>query len=149
MTQSAPPPPLRVLFADRDVQTCHALQRLLPTLGYLVTCVTTFATAQRLLENQEYHILICDPDLPDGDGLDLLRCAGRNFPTCGLVLSGAVGREAELRALSAGFAAHLVKPISATQLEEAIASALIRWKGAVRQSWNAATQRPPSAGDVR
>lgn len=140
MAKSSHLPPLRVLFVDRDVQTGNAMGRLLPTLGYDATIAHTFADARRLLEDHEYHILICDPDLPDGDGLELLRCAGRNFPTCGLVLSGTVGHDAEARALSAGFAAHLVKPIAIAHLEHAIASALDRWRSAVRQTWNCALQ---------
>lgn len=119
------------------------MRLLLGTLGYDVTVANSFLDARHQLDERHFHLLICDPDLPDGEGLDLLRHASRSFPTCGLVLTGTEGPDSESRSLAAGFSVHLVKPVSATQLEEAIRTALSRWTRAVRATWEKASQRPP------
>jgi DNA-binding response OmpR family regulator len=119
------------------------MRLLLATLGYDVDVANSLAEARRLLDERHFHVLICDPDLPDGDGRDLLRHASRSFPTCGLILTGTEGSEAESRSLAAGFSAHLVKPVSVARLEEAIETALSRWTRAVRSTWQKVAQRPP------
>src|SRR3954451_21671228 len=104
---------------------------LLPALGYAPAIAHSLKGATALLDERHYHVLLCDPDLPDGDGLDLLRHANRSFPTCGVVLTTTVGNAAEFRSLTQGFSAHLVNHVSATQLEDAIATAVDRWTRAV------------------
>jgi two-component system CheB/CheR fusion protein len=119
------------------------MRLLLTTLGYDVAVANSYRQARQILDERDFHVLMCDPDLSDGDGLELLRYASRSFPTCGLVLTGTEGAEAESRSLAAGFSAHLVKPVSVAQLEDAINTALSRWTRAVRSTWQKASQRPP------
>ena len=69
--------------------------------------------------------MLSDLGLPDGSGLDLMRAIranGLNLP--GIALSG-YGQEQDVQqGREAGFAAHLVKPVSLPKLEEAIAKVI-------------------------
>jgi CheY-like chemotaxis protein len=65
--------------------------------------------------------VLSDLGLPDGDGYDLMRAlAGRHPGLCGIALSG-YGMTADVeRSRAAGFALHLVKPVTLEALAAAI-----------------------------
>jgi CheY-like chemotaxis protein len=61
----------RVLHVDGDADAALVLSTLLVPETH-VTHAATFAAAQRLLELEQFALVVIDPDLPDGDGADLL-----------------------------------------------------------------------------
>jgi CheY-like chemotaxis protein len=61
----------RVLHIDSDHDTALVLAALLVPETQ-VTHVPTLAAAQELLQNEQFALVVLDPDLPDGDGTDLL-----------------------------------------------------------------------------
>jgi DNA-binding response OmpR family regulator len=83
------------------------------------------ADAQRLIDGEAFDVMICDVDLPDGDGLQLLAYARRRFPVQGISLSGH-GGDMEQRGEAADFAAHLSKPFSVAVLRDAMVRAMSR-----------------------
>jgi len=90
----------------------------------LVCCVGTVAEAKALLNDAEQlvDVLLTDLGLPDGSGLDLMRAIrAKGLKLAGIALSG-YGQDNDIQqSREAGFAAHLVKPMSLPKLEEAIA----------------------------
>src|SRR5262249_44464207 len=84
-----------------------------------VTAAASLAAARRALAGGDFDLLISDIDLPDGSGLDLLREL-REPAIPAIALSG-YGSEDDMReSRSTGFALHLVKPVLAEVLDEAI-----------------------------
>jgi CheY-like chemotaxis protein len=65
-------------------------------------------------------VLVCDVELPDGDGCALAEYVGRGRA---VAVSGHAGAEHEDRCRAAGFAAYLVKPVRWEALRAAVLSA--------------------------
>ena len=71
-----------------------------------------------------FELLISDIELPDGDGLQLMREIRASVRMAGIAMSG-FGAEEDLRqSREAGFCDHLTKPIDLTRLDNAIKSAV-------------------------
>lgn len=61
----------RVLHIDSDHDAALVLAALLVPETQ-VTHVPSVAAAQALLQSEKFALIVLDPDLPDGDGVDLL-----------------------------------------------------------------------------
>lgn len=61
----------RVLHIDSDHDAALVLAALLVPETQ-VTHVPTMAAAQKLLQSEKFALVVMDPDLPDGDGAELL-----------------------------------------------------------------------------
>lgn len=116
---------LRVLVVEDHDHTREVTRRLLSLLGCEVTAAATAAEARRALAGGGFDLLLCDLQLPDGDGRDLLRRArgpggagGR--PVRGLAITGESGPVAVARTGEAGFCDHLTKPVLWQDLEAAV-----------------------------
>jgi CheY-like chemotaxis protein len=116
---------LRVLVVEDHVNTRQATRRLLSLLGCEVSAAATAAQAREALAGGGYDLLVCDLQLPDGDGRDLLRQAreaagidGR--PVRGIAVSGESGPAAVARTREAGYCDHLTKPVMWADLEAAV-----------------------------
>ena len=67
-----------------------------------------------------FDLLLSDIELPDGDGLQLMRELKAGRPMAGIAMSG-FGAEEDLRhSREAGFFDHLTKPIDLNRLDAAI-----------------------------
>lgn len=62
----------RVLHIDSDLDAALVLEALLVPETQ-VTHVATLAAAHSMLQNEKFALVVMDPDLPDGDGIDLLQ----------------------------------------------------------------------------
>jgi len=110
-----------VLVVEDHNDTLFSMKMLLKRLGYEVLTAKNMTDALRIAEKQHFDILLSDIGLPDGSGLELLRQIRslRNVPA--LALSGFGMDEDIERSRDAGFADHLVKPVSIDRLQRAIA----------------------------
>jgi signal transduction histidine kinase len=113
--------PLKILLVEDHADTGRTLRRLLMAEGHSVEWASDVAGALRLAEGEAFDLLLSDLGLPDGTGEDLMRAIRRRGSTLpGIVISG-YGMEQDIaRSRDAGFAAHLIKPVSLDKLEEAI-----------------------------
>jgi CheY-like chemotaxis protein len=122
--EGPPPRPagLRILLVEDHADTLRYLGLILRRRGDEVTAAASLAAARRALAG-DFDLLISDIELPDGSGLDLLRELGpRALPA--IALSG-YGSEDDVReSRAAGFTVHLVKPVLAEVLDEAIGRAI-------------------------
>ena len=94
---------------------------LLQAGGHRVTVAGTVAAALAAAEDCVPDLLVSDLGLPDGGGDDLMRALARRHPGLpGIALSG-YGMEADVAgSRDAGFAIHLVKPVTLESLEAAV-----------------------------
>src|SRR6202158_1906164 len=112
---------LRILVVEDHADTAETLTMLLQANGHRVTVAGTVAAALAAVENSVPELLISDLGLPDGDGDDLMRTLARRHPGLrGIALSG-YGMEADVaKTRAAGFAIHLVKPVTFENLQAAV-----------------------------
>ena len=123
----APPVPpaqgeaLRILLVEDHEDTRGILQRLMTRWGHGVTSVASVQQARETIANGEFDLLLSDVGLPDGSGCDVIAAFREKSEAPAVAMSG-YGMEADLaRTLAAGFAEHIVKPISAERLRELLA----------------------------
>jgi PAS domain S-box-containing protein len=112
--------PLRILMVEDNKDTLSYLSERLSKRGHDVKTANNLAAALRLVAETEFELLICDIDLPDGSGLDLMDRLTSQGSLAGIALSGFGSAEDIDQSLSAGFAEHLTKPVEFRRLESAI-----------------------------
>ncbi|MGH8048562.1 MAG: hybrid sensor histidine kinase/response regulator, partial [Chthoniobacterales bacterium] len=115
-----PPRPLHLLLVEDHPDTAAMLARLLRNSGYLVTVAGTAAQALDLAGQEHFDILVSDLGLPDASGCDLMRELLACHRMRGIAMSGYGMDEDFRKSMDAGFSQHLVKPVSALQIEQAI-----------------------------
>jgi two-component system CheB/CheR fusion protein len=113
--------PLRILLVEDHADTARIMRRLLTADGHAVQWAGDVAAGLELAAAHPFDLLLSDLGLPDGTGADLMRALrqeGSKLP--GIVLSGYGQDQDVARSCEAGFAAHLVKPLSPKMLRDAI-----------------------------
>jgi two-component system CheB/CheR fusion protein len=117
------PANLRILLVEDNREVLRYLDLSLGRHGYRVATASSLAEARQAAAGCEIDLLISDIELKDGFGLELMRELGpRGIPGIAVSGYGSVDDVRESRA--AGFSAHLVKPVLADALDEAICRVL-------------------------
>jgi CheY-like chemotaxis protein len=115
---------IRILLVEDHEPTRRALEQLLIRRQYQVETAASLGEARALAKKSEFQLLISDIGLPDGDGYALMMELGRDRRIKGIALTG-YGMEHDVAfSQSAGFVAHLTKPVRVESLESALAVAL-------------------------
>ena len=118
---------LKILVVEDDVDARLWLKDSLERLGAVILIATSVHEAVETLRQQPPDVLICDIRLPDGDGYSLLQrvrgldgAQGQHTPA--IAVTAYPHPEDRERALAAGFATHLSKPVAPDHLASVIAS---------------------------
>lgn len=114
---------LRILMVEDTPDTLDAFGELLRAEGARFTAAHGGAEALRLIQSEDFDLLLSDIGMPDMDGYELIRQLRRNKRSAHLpaiALTGFGRQDDARRALKAGFNAHLSKPITLPDLIEAI-----------------------------
>ena len=118
---------LNILVVEDDVDARLWLKDSLESLGAVILIATSVQEAVETFERQSPHVLVCDIRLPDGDGYALLQrvrgvdaARGRHTPAIAVTAYPRV--EDRARALEAGFATHVSKPVAPDHLASVIAA---------------------------
>ena len=117
---------IHVLLVDDEEEARQVIATALELSGAAVTAVASAREALWAVERVPADVLVSDIAMPDMDGYDLLHqlrlhpsSRGRRLPA--VALTAYAGREHRLRALDAGYAMHLSKPVGIPELLTAIA----------------------------
>src|ERR1700754_1994187 len=79
----------RVLIVDDDPSITMLLSRILEAEGYRCMSAGTIGEAKMTLRRSRFDVMLCDVQLPDGSGLDLVeRAIARDDELAALVVSG-------------------------------------------------------------
>jgi PAS domain S-box-containing protein len=110
-----------ILLVEDHASTRETIQKLLTRRNYQVAAAANLAAARKLAAAQRFDFVISDVGLPDGDGYQLMTELRDLQPHLqGIAMSG-YGMDEDLqRSSAAGFAAHLVKPVSINAVERAL-----------------------------
>ena len=118
---------MRVLVAEDDAVSRHALEKLLVDWGYDVVPCSDGAQAWRVLESDGAPALaILDWMMPGMDGIDVCRkvCQARGPASTYIIMLTVKGQmEAMLEGFEAGADDYLVKPVSKQSLRTSLDAA--------------------------
>lgn len=110
----------RLLLVDDEPSVLLALKLLLEALGFYVKdCASPHEAADHLVEEQNYHAILCDLRMPEMDGILLLKHAKKHAPKVPFILISGHAQSDEIeKATALGVAGFLDKPFTPDQLEE-------------------------------
>ncbi len=101
-----------ILIVEDEEIIRTTLREFLTGEGYTVADAGTVADALKLARQRDFDVAICDVQLPDGDGLALLRRLQQvNLETSVLVITAYATVENAVEAFKAGAFDYLVKPV--------------------------------------
>jgi CheY-like chemotaxis protein/anti-sigma regulatory factor (Ser/Thr protein kinase) len=118
---------IRVLVVDDDADSRELIKRILSDCHAQVSTAASARAALAALRDGHHDVLISDLGMPDMDGFELLAQLRAQGPEAGgavpaLALTAFARSEDRLRALQAGFRAHISKPVEPSELIAAVAS---------------------------
>lgn len=118
-----------ILVIDDDTLAIDKLQRFLIKEGYDVCVASNGITALEIIEKNKIDVLVCDIAMGDMDGITVLQKAKKMYHDIeGIIVTGMRDQEMSIKALRAGAADYLVKPLNLEELLVAIHRALERVK---------------------
>ncbi|NJD62130.1 MAG: response regulator [Deltaproteobacteria bacterium] len=114
----------KILVADDDRLICWALEKEFAALGFSSHAVETCADALSELGRQPYDLVFLDIDLPDSNGIELLRVIGGTSPEAKIVImSGKTGEGNRLRGVAGNSLQLLEKPFDLSDVHGILKSA--------------------------
>ena len=117
---------LRIFVVENDEDTLEYFRMYLESSGHQVWEARTVAEAIEKISESECDVLICDVDLTDGTGWELLQRLRESrlpHPPFAIAMSGFGMNTDRLRSAAAGFRHHLLKPIDVDDLDELLSEA--------------------------
>lgn len=121
----------RILVVEDDLAFQSAIAAALPQ-EMLVSCASNSSEARRLLESQEFDLILLDLTLPDGDGMRLcswIRADNRFKDVAIMLITGHAETDYKVMAFSLGANDYMVKPIDSRELRARVLSHLKRARG--------------------
>lgn len=115
-----PPRTLDILVLEDDDSTRRLLDTMLAGLGHRVIGSKSVKEANALLKTFLFDLLLCDLQLPDGTGLDVVKHMPKEHKLYKIIISGHSEPEDIAKSKAAGFDAHLVKPVDIALLQRTV-----------------------------
>ena len=118
---ASPARSLHVLLVEDHDDTRQVLQRLMTRWNHTVTSASTLQQARQAIAHGTFDLLLSDIGLPDGSGYEVIASLREKSDIPAVAMSG-YGMDADVaRVRAAGFAAHIIKPVSAEALHKMLA----------------------------
>ena len=115
-----------ILVVEDDDSLRGVLKDFLSLMGYQITEARDIAGYREQAAAQDIDLTLVDLNLPDGDGLALVRELTSQSGAPVFVVSGRCDESSRLQALEAGADDYLIKPFNARELEYRIRNFLRR-----------------------
>ena len=110
-------PLLSVLLVEDHEDSREAIKNWLEWKGWRVFTACDQKSGLALGQKHPIDLLICDLQLPDGDGWELMTKLKAEKPVCGIITSGHCSGADIARSKEVGYVEHLVKPYPVEELE--------------------------------
>ncbi|MCC0782498.1 response regulator transcription factor [Clostridioides sp. ES-S-0108-01] len=118
---------MKLLVVEDERKLVKNLAKGLRKLGYAVDCAFDGEEALELYELNTYDLMILDLNLPEKDGLEVLRCVrSKDLYFRVIILSARSSVEERVRGLDMGANDYLAKPFDFKELEARIRGLLLR-----------------------
>ena len=123
-----------VLVVEDEEIIRTTLSEFLSSEGYAVRVAGNVAAAIRQAESNKFDVFICDVQLPDGDGVELMRRLLQMKPNAfGLVITAYATVENAIEAFTSGAFDYLVKPVIFEDLQHKLEN-LFRYRDLHREN---------------
>ncbi len=122
---------MRLLAVEDEQELSELVKANLGRHGFAVDLAATLADAQACLKTTAYDVILLDLQLPDGDGLELLRAvrqSGRTIPVIAVTARDTVADR--VSGLNEGADDYIVKPFALDELVARIHAVVRRMNGA-------------------
>src|ERR1700688_2913984 len=114
-----------VLVVDDEPDLCELLSITLQRMDLSPSTANNVATAQRMLKAERFDLCLTDMQLPDGDGLELVKWMQQYSPSVPVAVITAHGNmETALRALKLGAFDFVSTPLDLAGLRKLVATAI-------------------------
>lgn len=117
---TAPRRRIRILVVEDHPSTSQAVIKFLELNEYVAEAAFDVTSALKRTAENAYDLLICDLNLPDGTGWDLVEQLSRQGPVRAIAFSAFDAPEHIARSRETGFADYVVKGSGADALLESI-----------------------------
>jgi DNA-binding NtrC family response regulator len=132
-----------MLVVDDDPGSSGLLRDIFQQEGYDVTLASRGEEALALAPARPFDVVLCDVQLPDVDGIELLRRLKRAAPTTAVIMVTAFGTyETAIRALHEGAFDYVRKPFTVQEVRLTVERAMER-----RRLQRSAAAAAPAAGE--
>jgi DNA-binding response OmpR family regulator len=116
-----------VLIIEDEASLRKSMVSYLETAGYRCTTAGSYNEALRVIDLQDYYVVLVDLGLPDGDGINIIKLLKENQSGCGIIVVSARDTlEDRVKGLETGADDYLVKPFHLSELNARIQSVIRR-----------------------
>lgn len=112
---------MSILLIEDHEDSREAIRRWLEWKGYKVSTAADQQSGLALAFEKDFDLMICDLQLPDGNGWELMEKLSAVKPVRALITSGHCSGADIARSKALGFLEHLVKPYPVEELEALLA----------------------------
>ena len=117
----------RLLVIEDERALLESIEEYLLQLGFEVYKASGYCEALSMLDKVPYDCLLVDLNLPDGDGLKLIKVAKENKSNCGIIIiSARESLDDRIEGLETGADDYLVKPFHLAELGARVQSLIRR-----------------------
>jgi two-component system, OmpR family, response regulator len=121
---------MRLLLVEDDLPLAEALMSLLVSSGYAVDCVHDGEAARALVAAEQFDLMVLDLNLPELDGLSVLRAMrAQGNRAAVMILTARGAAEDRVRGLDLGADDYMAKPFDIREFEARVRSLLRRQAG--------------------
>lgn len=108
---------MQILIVEDEVPLMDSMVSYLEMEGFRCERAADYHTALEAIDKHDYICMLVDLNLPDGNGLDLVRLARQNHSGSGIIIISARNAiEQRVEGLDAGADDYLVKPFHLSEL---------------------------------
>lgn len=111
---------LKVLIIEDDEKVASLMKNFLEEFSFIVDCVFTITDGLSYIQKNDYDISLLDLNLPDFNGLDMLKSIKNHIALPIIVISAYSDIETKIQAFKYGASDYMVKPIDLRELEARI-----------------------------
>lgn len=124
----------KILIVDDESGMRNALREVLKRLSYTVDTAEDAEEGLRLLEENDYSLIMSDVRMPEMDGIAFLENVMNTHPEMRMIMMTAYGTiEDAVTAMKKGAMDYLLKPFSLDSVEKVVSKCLHTEKKAVKQ----------------
>ncbi len=116
---------IRVLVVDDEPEICHLIEQILKQEGYQVDVRFSGIKALQMIKRYNYHLLLTDLEMPEVDGLELIKKAKKQNPEIRVIMvTGNATVDIAIRSLRHRIDGYIKKPFNISELKKVVRQTL-------------------------